>query len=177
MNTFLFFRYRNRMLNFFSYLVKEDKYWEQITNRANIVSLSPNQTADVTDSIQLQLRKLIFWKIKKKLSTLLLRLWIKKANSKFQISQKQIPRVKSETVKNQKWNRKVYNQQPWPCQQRNYCVALIRKIKQTLFGATNTTDVTDNKTFWRTVKLFFTDNVTTRSKITLIEKKGSIKKR
>ena len=31
-------------------------------------------------------------------------------------------------------------------------------------------DITDNKTFWKTVKPFFTDKIKTKSKITLIEK-------
>ena len=43
MNTFLFFRYGIRMLYFFSYLVKEYKYWKQSTYTANIVLLSTNQ--------------------------------------------------------------------------------------------------------------------------------------
>ena len=34
----------------------------------------------------------------------------------------------------------------------------------------NTSDITDNKTFWKTVKPFFTDKIKTKSKITLIEK-------
>ena len=45
MNAFLFFRYGIRMLYFFSYLVKEYKYWKQSTNTANIVLLSDNQIA------------------------------------------------------------------------------------------------------------------------------------
>ena len=48
MNTFLFFRYENRMLNFFfSYLVNEYKYWKQSTNTAKIVLLSPSQIGDI----------------------------------------------------------------------------------------------------------------------------------
>ena len=47
MNTFLFFRYGIRMLYFFSYLVKEYKYWKQSANTANIVLLSANQIADI----------------------------------------------------------------------------------------------------------------------------------
>ena len=62
-------------------------------------------------------------------------------------------------------DRKAYNKQ------RNYFVTLIRKAKQIFFGNINTVDGTDNKTFWRTVKPFFADKVTTCSKITLIEKK------
>ena len=37
----------------------------------------------------------------------------------------------------------------------------------------NTSDTTNNKTFWKTVKPFFTDKIKTKSKITLIEKKLS----
>ena len=43
MNTFLFFCYAIRMLYFFSYLVKEYKYWKKSTNTANIALLSANQ--------------------------------------------------------------------------------------------------------------------------------------
>ena len=39
MNLFLF--------SFFSYLVKEYKYWKQSTNTANIVLFSANQIADI----------------------------------------------------------------------------------------------------------------------------------
>lgn len=60
--------------------------------------------------------------------------------------------------------------------QRYFCVTLVRKGKQACFGNINTTDVTHNKTFWRTVKLFFTDKVTDCSKITLSEKKVQKKK-
>ena len=35
-------------------------------------------------------------------------------------------------------------------------------------------DITDNKTFWKTVKPFFTDKIKTKSKITLIEKKSCL---
>ena len=35
------------MLYFFSYLVKEYKYWKLSTNTANIVLLSANQIADI----------------------------------------------------------------------------------------------------------------------------------
>ena len=35
----------------------------------------------------------------------------------------------------------------------------------------STCDITDNKTFWKTVKPLITDKIQTKSKITLIEKK------
>ena len=54
--------------------------------------------------------------------------------------------------------------------QRNLCVSVIRQAKKNFFSKLNTSDVTDKKTFWRTVKPFLTDKVKTKSKITLIEK-------
>ena len=48
---------------------------------------------------------------------------------------------------------------------------MIRQAKKNFFSKLNTSNVTDNKTFWRTVKPFLTDKVKTKSKITLIEKK------
>ena len=62
-------------------------------------------------------------------------------------------------------DRKAYNKQ------RNLCVSLIRSEKNNFFSNINTSDITDNKTFWKTVKPFFTDKIRTKSKITLIEKK------
>ena len=43
--------------------------------------------------------------------------------------------------------------------------------KNNFFSNINTTDITHNKTFWKTVKPFFADKIKTKSKITLIEKK------
>ena len=62
-------------------------------------------------------------------------------------------------------DRKAYNKQ------RNLCVTLIRSEKKNFFSNINTSDITDNKTFWKTVKPFFTDKIKTKPKITLIEKK------
>ena len=38
------------------------------------------------------------------------------------------------------------------------------------FNDINARDITNNKTFWKTVKSLFTDKIQTKSKITLIEK-------
>ena len=62
-------------------------------------------------------------------------------------------------------DRKAYNAQ------RNLCVSLIRQAKENFFSKLNTSDVTDNKSFWRKLKPFLTDKVKTKSKITLIEKR------
>ena len=61
-------------------------------------------------------------------------------------------------------DRKAYNRQ------RNLCVSLIRSEKKNFFSNINTSGITDNKTFWKTVEPFFTDKIKTKSKITLIEK-------
>ena len=52
----------------------------------------------------------------------------------------------------------------------NLCVSLIRQEKKNFFNNISTHDITDNKTFWKTVKPLFTDKIQTKSKITLIEK-------
>ena len=56
-------------------------------------------------------------------------------------------------------DRKAYNKQ------RNLCVGLIRREKKNFFNNISTRDITDNKTFWKTVKLLFTNKVQTKSKI------------
>ena len=60
-------------------------------------------------------------------------------------------------------DRKTYKKQ---C---HLCVNLIRREKKNF--NINTRDITDSKTFWKTVKPLVTDKVQTKSKITLIEKK------
>ena len=68
-------------------------------------------------------------------------------------------------------DRKAYNKQ---C---NLCVSLIRWEKKNFFNNISTRDITDNKTFWKTVKPLFTDKIETKSKITLIEKKSCFRSR
>ena len=61
--------------------------------------------------------------------------------------------------------------------QRNYCVSLLRKSKSEYFGNLNEKKkkISDNKKFWKTVKLFLSDKITSTQKITLIEKEEIIK--
>ena len=47
---------------------------------------------------------------------------------------------------------------------------MIRSEKKNFFSNLNTSDITDNKTFWKTVEPYFADKIKTKSKITLIEK-------
>ena len=60
-------------------------------------------------------------------------------------------------------DKKAYNKQ------RNISVSLIRSEKKNFFRNINTSDITDNKPFWETVKPF-TDKIKTKSKITPIQK-------
>ena len=66
-------------------------------------------------------------------------------------------------------DRRAYNKK------LNLCVSLIRRVK--FLNNFSTRDITDNKTFWRTVKPLFTDKVKTKFKITLIEKRSCFQRR
>ena len=61
-------------------------------------------------------------------------------------------------------DRKTYNKQ------HNLCVNLIRSGKNNFFSNINTSDIKDNKIFWKSVKSFFTDKMKTKPKVTLTEK-------
>ena len=54
-------------------------------------------------------------------------------------------------------------------QQRNFCLSLIRKAKKDYFNNLDHKKVTDNKSFWKTVKPLFSDKSSSLSKFTLIE--------
>ena len=60
-------------------------------------------------------------------------------------------------------DRKVYNKQ------RNYVVNLLRNVKKEFYGNLNTNVLTENRTFWKTVKPFLSEKSKKASKITLIE--------
>ena len=60
-------------------------------------------------------------------------------------------------------DRKAYNKQ------RNYVVSLLRKENKEFYGNLNISVLTENMTFWKTVKPFLTKRSTKVSKITLIE--------
>ena len=53
--------------------------------------------------------------------------------------------------------------------QRNYCVNLLRKSKKQYFSNINVSDVTDNKSFWKSVKPYFSNKGSNSNKITLVE--------
>ena len=60
-------------------------------------------------------------------------------------------------------NRKKYSKQ------RNYCLSLLRRTKRNYYSNLDAKSVTDNKTFWRTVKPFLSDKTPFNAKITLLE--------
>ena len=66
---------------------------------------------------------------------------------------------KNKTVENWEKYRKL----------RNDCVKLTKKVKREYFEKLNTTSVSDNKTFWKTVKPFLTDKNKKNGKIILVE--------
>ena len=53
--------------------------------------------------------------------------------------------------------------------QRNYCVNLLRKSKKQYFSNINVSDVTDNKSFWKSVKPYFSNKGSNSNKITQVE--------
>ena len=57
--------------------------------------------------------------------------------------------------------------------QRNHCVHLLRKTKKNYFTNLNMKDITDSKTFWKTIKPNFYEKGSSCMKIILSEK-GSI---
>ena len=57
---------------------------------------------------------------------------------------------------------------------RNECVKLTKKVKKEYFENLNINSVNDNKTFWKTIKPFFTDKNKNNGKIVLVENKEII---
>ena len=65
-------------------------------------------------------------------------------------------------------NRNDYNKREFS-KQRNYCVSYVRKSKKLYYSNLDEKKVTDNKTFWKTIKPFLSNKIMSREKVTLIE--------
>ena len=65
-------------------------------------------------------------------------------------------------------NRVAYNTQ------RNYCVSLVRKAKKSYYSNLDHKKIVDNKTFWKSIKLFFTDKGVNHDNITLVENEETV---
>ena len=59
--------------------------------------------------------------------------------------------------------------------QQNYCVSLVRKSEREYYSNLDVKNITDNKTFWKTVKPFLSGKVTSTKKITLIDNDKIVK--
>ena len=56
----------------------------------------------------------------------------------------------------------------------SYCVSFLRKSKLDYFGNLNERNINDSKIFWKTIKPFLSDKVTSTNKITLTDKEQII---
>ena len=65
-------------------------------------------------------------------------------------------------------NKNDYNKREFS-KQRNYCVSLVRKSKKLYYSNLDEKKVTDNKTFWKTIKPFLSNKIMSREKVTLTE--------
>ena len=65
-------------------------------------------------------------------------------------------------------NRVAYNTQ------RNYCVSIVRKAKKSYYSNLDHKKIVDNKTFWKTIKPFFTDKGVNHDNITLVENEETV---
>ena len=73
-------------------------------------------------------------------------------------------RLKNKFLKeNYEENRLAYNKQ------RNLCTSLLRKEKKAYFENLDTSKMTDNKTFWKTIKPMFSKKCVTKESITLVK--------
>ena len=58
--------------------------------------------------------------------------------------------------------------------QRNRCLSILRKTKKGYFNSLNIKQVSHNKLFWKSVKIFLSDKGCNSSKITLVEENNII---
>ena len=66
--------------------------------------------------------------------------------------------IKRSKLKN-KYNKKNnYKTCSFCKKQRNYCVSLLRKTKKVHFEKLNIKEIGNNKTFWKTVRPYYSDN-------------------
>ena len=60
--------------------------------------------------------------------------------------------------------------------QRNYCVSLVRKGKKSYYTNLDHEKIVDDKTFWKTIKPYFTDKDINHNNITLVENEETVSK-
>ena len=73
------------------------------------------------------------------------------------------------------FRKKNTDQNKWAYKkQRNLCVKLLKRAKKTFYNTVDVKKVSDNKTFWKTIKANFTEKTIKDQKITLVEKETVI---
>ena len=77
--------------------------------------------------------------------------------------------MKRSKLKNKYDKKRNYENWSLYKKQRNYCLSLLRKTKKAYFEKLNIKEIGDNKTFWETVRPYFSDKDNKSSKITLVE--------
>ena len=82
--------------------------------------------------------------------------------------------LRKEIMVRSKFRNNYHNKNTFSCKlaykiQRNKCTSLLKKIKREYYKNLNPSSIADNKKFWKTVKPFFTDKVTTSDNIILLE--------
>ena len=73
-------------------------------------------------------------------------------------------------TRNRLRNRFLKNRNNLLRKQRNLCVSLLRKYKKKNFSKLNEKQITDNKRYWKTVKLFLSNKAQSSERINLTEK-------
>ena len=58
--------------------------------------------------------------------------------------------------------------------QINFCLSPLRRTKRHYFKNVKMQDITDNKKFWKTIPLYFSDKGYNQTKITIVEKDSII---
>ena len=77
--------------------------------------------------------------------------------------------MKRSKLKNKYDKKRNYENWSLYKKQRNYCLSLLRKTEKSYFEKLNIKEIGDNKTFWKTVRPYFSDKDNKSSKITLVE--------
>ena len=60
--------------------------------------------------------------------------------------------------------------------QRNYCVSFLRKAKKVYHSNLDEKNVTDNRSFWKTIKPLLFDKLTNKKKTNLSENREMLKR-
>ena len=77
-------------------------------------------------------------------------------------------KLRKEIMKRSKLKR-IFNVRKNYTKQRNFCYSLLRRTKKEYFESINIKNISESRTFWKTVTPYFSKNQTTSNKLMLIE--------